>query len=309
VLILIIDLIDLIVSSILYLTYKNHQDIKAENKNQIKEKSSYNESENIKTEKQYQLDDINFIINSFSIAKDQLENIASEDKIGFNFPHDNKLRIAVADGASESIYSGIWAETIVNKYLEYGASLLNQENLEDLQEQFLTHAYQCIEEAPDTRQWFLYEKLERGTGATLIALEFSSSRTVDILSVGDSCLFWKENYSSEQIEMFPELSVQDFGNLPGSICHLSQSWNHLNQCIQQKRLTYTNQFQALICSDAFACWLVRELETNPSIWDDFFKFEQEQSNFQEFISDLRNKNKIRNDDVAVVTINAVPTVI
>lgn len=258
------------------------------------------------TKKQYQLSDITLIINSFLTPKSNLKQIESEDKIDFSFLNKDKLRIALADGATESIYSGVWAEKIVKKYLSTGADLLNRENLEDLQGQFLTHAYQSIEESPETRQWFLYEKLERGTGATLIALEFSSSRTIDILSVGDSCVFWKQNNDSDKIEMFPKLSVQDFGNSPSSICHLSQTWNKLNQSMKQKSFSYTNQLQALICSDAFACWLIRELETNPSIWDDLFKFQEEQSNFQEFIRDLRNKKKIRNDDVSVVTINVVP---
>lgn len=258
------------------------------------------------TKKQYQLSDITLIINSFLTPKSNLKQIESEDKIDFSFLNEDKLRIALADGATESIYSGVWAEKIVKKYLSTGGDLLNRENLEDLQGQFLTHAYQSIEESPETRQWFLYEKLERGTGATLIALEFSNSRTIDILSVGDSCVFWKQNNDSGKIEMFPQLSVQDFGNSPSSICHLSQTWKKLNQSMKQKSFSYTNQLQALICSDAFACWLIRELENNPSIWDDLFKFQEEQSNFQEFIRDLRNQKKIRNDDVSVVTINAVP---
>lgn len=311
-------LINFLITAFLSWMYSNHQIKKAKNgnpkeairtqkqENKNQQKSNNQNSGNNQNTKEYQFNEMNFIINSFVIPKSDCPQIKSEDKTNFSFSHDNKVRIALADGATEGIYSGIWAEKIVQKYMETGAYLVNRNNLEDLQEQFLNHAYQSIEESPDTRQWFLYEKLERGTGATLIGLEFSNLKTVDILSIGDSCVFWKQDNDSEQIEMFPELSVQDFGNSPGSICHLSQTWNNLHQYIQQKSLKYSNQLQALICSDAFACWLVKELESNPSIWDDLFKFQEEQSKFQEWISELRDNHQIRNDDVAVVTINIVP---
>lgn len=228
-----------------------------------------------------------------------------EDKNAVSSQDLSNLQIAIADGATESLFSDIWADILVNNYVNKGADLLNSSTLESVSQKFVYTASQKVLKMPETRQWFMYEKLERGTHATLAAVEFSSTlETVQILTVGDSCVFWCYG-NADEINMLPELTAEEFGSFPDSICHLPKTWQSLEQKVLKKEITFQNNLQMVLCTDALACWLVKELETKSSIWEELLQI-SDYSFFTDFIETLREKNSIRNDDVTLVLINVLP---
>ncbi len=150
----------------------------------------------------------------------------------------------------------------------------------------------------------MYEKLDRGTHATLAAVEFSDSETIQILTVGDSCVFWQDGGG---IKMLPELSSEDFGAFPNTICHLPKTWQNLKQKVVNKEIKFRNNLPILLCTDALACWLVKELkeQNDFSVLEKISQF-SDSNTFEEFIQGLRERKEIRNDDVTLVVIDVLP---
>ncbi|WP_254568716.1 protein phosphatase 2C domain-containing protein [Oscillatoria sp. HE19RPO] len=249
------------------------------------------------------LDDYPVEIRRFQIPKQGLTEAECEDKSALS-SSEGRLRVAVADGATESLFSDIWAELIVNSYIEKGAELFNIGSLQSLTQAFLHTASKLILQMPETRHWFMYEKLERGSHATFVAAEFYNPETMEVLAVGDSCIFWR-NEENGNVEMLPELSAEDFGVFPASICSLQKTWQNLESKIVKQEVNLQNGFQVILCTDALACWLVKELKKDLFIWEKLFKLSDSIS-FTNFIESLRSQKEIRNDDVTLVLIHAIP---
>lgn len=247
--------------------------------------------------------DRKFKLRSFHIPKDGFSEAECEDKIAINPEDSASLRLAVSDGATEGIFSNIWAELLVNSYTENGFQILEPSNLKPIHSNFIQKAFQIIANMPETRHWFMYEKLERGTHATLAAVEFFDE-TIQILTVGDSCVFW---HDGEKIGRLPEISLEDFGSFPNTICHLPKTWQSLEQKVVKKEIQFHNPFQLALCTDALACWLVKGLrdQNEFSVWGKIFQI-SDSSSFKQFIEELRESKEIRNDDVSLVLIDVLP---
>ncbi|AFY83370.1 protein phosphatase 2C domain-containing protein [Oscillatoria acuminata] len=249
------------------------------------------------------LDDYPVEIRRFQIPKQGLTEAECEDKSALSST-EGRLRVAVADGATESLFSDIWAELIVNSYVDKGAEIFNIGSLQSLSQAFLHTASKLILQMPETRHWFMYEKLERGSHVTFVAAEFYNPETMEVLAVGDSCIFWR-NEENGNVEMLPELSAEDFGVFPASICSLQKTWQNLESKIVKKEVHLHNGFQVILCTDALACWLVKALQQDPFVWEKLFQLSDSIS-FTNFIDSLRSQKEIRNDDVTLVLIHAIP---
>jgi len=246
-----------------------------------------------------------FGIRRFQIPKQGLSEAECEDKSALSSSSETSLRVAVADGATESLFSDIWAEILVNSYVEKSAEIFNASVLESVQQEFVNKASQLILKMPETRHWFMYEKLDRGSHVTFAAVEFSNPETIQVLAVGDSCVFWRSGHNSNLVEMLPELAPEAFGAFPASICHLPKTWQNLKSKIIKKEVHLQDTFELLICTDALACWLAQELQNDSSVWEKLFQITDSIS-FTNFIENLRYRKEIRNDDVTLVLIHAIP---
>lgn len=255
-------------------------------------------------EEERNVGDFIFRIRRFSIHKKGLSEAECEDKNALSLQNDTSLRIAIADGATESLFSDIWADILVNSYVEKGTDLFKSSELESVNQKFVYTTSKNILQMPETRQWFMYEKLERGTHATLAAVEFSSPDKMQILTIGDSCVFWSDG-NVDEINMLPEITAEEFGSFPISICHLPKTWQSLEQKILKKEVTFQKNLQMVLCTDALACWLVTESENKSSNWEKLFQI-SDYGFFTNFIETLREQNSIRNDDVTLVLINVLP---
>ena len=261
--------------------------------------------EETSTEEEFRkLGDRVFRVRRFQIQKQGLSKAECEDKSALSSSTASALRVAVADGVTESLFSGIWADLVVNSYVEKGDELLTASGLESPHQEFVQKSSQQILQMPDTQHWFMYEKLERGSHVTFAAVEFFSPEKIQALAVGDSCIFWR-NGENEEVGMLPELSPEDFGAFPTSICHLPRTWQTLNQKIIRKEVHLKDAFQIVLCTDALACWLVKELGNDFSAWEQLFHI-PDAIYFTDFIATLRERKEIRNDDVTLVLIDAIP---
>jgi len=268
------------------------------NQDELASESVTTDIENIRTVGNYQ-----FRIRKFQMQKMGLGEAECEDRSSLSSENSPILRIAVADGATESLFSDLWSEILVNRYVEKGTELLANSELEKIYQEFYLKANQQITQMPETRQWFMYEKLERGTHATLAAIEFSNSGLFEVTTIGDSCVFWRIE-GEQNINMFPKLLPEEFGNFPSSICHLPKTWKNLEQKTLKQQISFEGHLQIVLCTDAFACWLATEINSNVPAWHELFQLSE--SKFNDLIKALREQKDIRNDDVTLVIIDALP---
>lgn len=92
----------------------------------------------------------------------------------------SEFRCAVADGATETSFSGLWANILCKAYLE------KDFDIEDLQKHWLEKV--SGKELP----WYAEEKLESGAFATIVGFSIHEEKkglSWSVRALGDSCFF------------------------------------------------------------------------------------------------------------------------
>lgn len=219
-----------------------------------------------------------------------------------------EFHFAVADGATESSFSGLWARMLVHSY---GLSPLTPLNLQQRVEKRSRKWAQQVTVKP--LPWFALEKVQRGAFATLLGLSLSNGAGASsaggrwqALAIGDTCLF--QIRALELIASFPLTRAKQFGNTPLLVStHLLSNqnlWARLADFERQGLWQPGDNF--LLMTDALAHWFLKEVETGELPWLTLFKVaEQSKSrpdSFDRWLADLRRSKAIRNDDVTLLMI-------
>ncbi len=180
--------------------------------------------------------------------------------------------IAISDGASETVYSRLWARKLVEaaepNWPALSADELNQ-RLEEVRQGFSPTESESL--TPFTKLFVRNKFLSQGSQATLLVLTVTGSKDTDsltlrALSIGDSCLLlFREN---GEVCPFPVRTSDDFGLEPGLV-----------QSRTQERLDcrrWDDKMEPgdllLVCTDAVGKWALQCLESNPSRADLVFEF-------------------------------------
>lgn len=93
---------------------------------------------------------------------------------------------AVADGATETSFSGLWARILCKSYIEGTLAISNLEKLAELQQKWLT------ELSGLQLPWYAEEKLASGAFATIAGLTLTEEKKQmnwSLVALGDSCFF------------------------------------------------------------------------------------------------------------------------
>jgi hypothetical protein len=120
-------------------------------------------------------------------------------------------RFAIADGASESLFSGDWARMLV-------AEFVVSKPPADERFGWLERArrrWRLRPSLPEPTPWYLKEKLARGAHAAFLGVNFEAAgaaRHWRVSVCGDACLFVIRGGTLEV--MLPRLAAADFGSTP-----------------------------------------------------------------------------------------------
>src|SRR5207248_5077873 len=117
----------------------------------------------------------------------------------------------LADGASESWQSGVWANYLAHAYIK------QPPNPADFSDWLTGNRAAWEPPAPKNEVWYTDVKQEQGSFATLLGLEFRRSSDSQglvwkAMAIGDSCLFLLRKDTFDVV--FPLGSVAEFGNQP-----------------------------------------------------------------------------------------------
>ena len=211
---------------------------------------------------------------------------------------------AVADGATETSFSSLWAQTLVRAYCRHhlygGKSFLKR--LASLQQEWKT----AVSHKP--LPWYAEEKLRQGAFSSLLGLTIQGGQgTVppqwNALAIGDSCLF--QIREDKVITQFPLTCSDQFTNRPALLSSNPASNNLLVDHICPTSGQWQDGDAFYLMTDAIACWFLRAVEEGDAPWTIIRDLgTAEGLNLAEWIACLRKEGRLSNDDITVLRVDA-----
>lgn len=207
--------------------------------------------------------------------------------------HPDPLRIAVADGASETSFARQWAELLVEGFVHEPPSLAE---LSD----WVAPLRATWGEANRNKAtaWYAEAKARDGAYSSLLGLTVEGDRW-RALAVGDSCLFVIRAGKMERA--FPLTRAAQFGNSPVLVSSVARGNGHVADaaCTEEGELREGDRI--LLMTDALAQWFLVEAEMGRRPWGALAKVTSPEQ-FNGLLDVLRGGRALRNDDVTLVSV-------
>ncbi|WP_447002683.1 protein phosphatase 2C domain-containing protein [Saccharothrix isguenensis] len=224
---------------------------------------------------------------------------------------------AVADGASESLLAGEWADLLARSVNDavradecvardadrFASALVGAGEAWD----GWLSAYVARREA-DGRPiaWYEQPKLDRGPHATVLAARFCadpSGTRWAAAALGDSCLF---HVRADRLLLgFPVESSEAFSNSPGLVNAFNRDQELLARHVRTASGRAEDGDQFFLCTDALAAWFLGAVERGDRPWHELCDLTRsgDLDGFGEWLRVARGKGVMRNDDVTVVHVD------
>jgi serine/threonine protein phosphatase PrpC len=244
-----------------------------------------------------------FEAQAVQLAKDPEHPSENQDAYAFDL---ERGIAAVADGVSSAIFSGVWAETLVQ------AVAWQPPDPDDaaLFADWLAQCRRRWSEQIDTTglAWFQKAKLPTGAFSTLLwaqllplepthAGSFGGFRLL-ARAIGDSCLFHVRH--GELLRCFPMTSAAEFETNPLALGSVDLGRDALMKFATLDVVCYPDD-HLLLTTDAVAEWLYRRVESqNPPDWSTLWRTGQ--SEWVDEINSLRVQREMRYDDATVLAL-------
>jgi hypothetical protein len=225
------------------------------------------------------------------------------------------LRVAVADGASESLLAGRWARRLVTVFGTAKTATHTKRG-------FVAAYHQAARSWDDEVRKYIAERKERGSPiqwyeepglakgayATMVAAEFSDSRqdrprTWRAVGVGDSCIFQVRDESL--YASFPVDDAAAFSYQPPLLASRCGEDAILRRHIRLKAQDWERGDSFYIVTDALAAWFLRTFGAGGRPWEplrDLDTLDAELS-FEEWVEQQRDFGEMHDDDTTLVRID------
>jgi hypothetical protein len=209
-------------------------------------------------------------------------------------------KFAISDGVSKSFFPKIWADVLVNKWVN-SKEFDEAQFIIDCQNNWLEQVTEIVNK-PDAK-WFTknaFNRKESGL-ATFVGLRFYKKKKewfwkADAL--GDSFLFFVpkkiKDFSKECLVLSSKKEPIVFDNFPDYLSGLGNNHKGEKQ-IMESPLTSGTFY---LMTDALAEWFLNEKEnaiSKISVWEN-------QKDFERFVNEERHNEKLGNDDTAFLSI-------
>jgi len=248
-------------------------------------------------------------VRAFGVAKDG--NSADEYEDAFEYEAAFNLkpttyRFAVADGATESSFSKQWAKLLTEGFVRENSSLtrdLETQDGKDGKVKWLSPLQQKWHKDIQWGKlsWVAEKKAREGAYSTFLGLQIYP-KTWLAWAVGDCGLFQVRD--DELIAKWPMEQESQFGSTPALLCSL-ESRNDL--VLESHFLFKSGKHKArdlfILATDALAQWFLAQYHAGEKPWSQVDKITNE-SEFADFLKQLRDRHTIRNDDTTLVIFRA-----
>jgi hypothetical protein len=216
-----------------------------------------------------------------------------------------RLRCAVADGATESAYSRMWARQLAGGFASGRLTAPDLAELPALGRRWadsVAHAVARNEGAA----WYLEPKAADGAFAALIGLEFDSlpdrddAGTYTAVALGDSCFVHVRDGRTRRA--FPLTSATAFSARPVLLPSRPTAADDFAVAIAHDTGTWQSGDAFYVMSDALACWFLAAAEVGERPWSAIDRFARaDRAGFRRWVRALR-PTALKNDDVTLLRI-------
>lgn len=229
-----------------------------------------------------------------------------EDSIDIGANSRNKrievLKIAIADGATESSFSKEWAKLLTKSFgksnLHLRSFLLNK-TLPRIRNEWLTYVNQQV------LPWYAQEKASKGAFSTFLGLRIDLVKHLyNVIAIGDCCLFHLRGNSIKYI--FPVKQSNDFGNNPYLLSSIINEMEDLDKYLIEGKNDLIKGDIIFLMSDALAHWFFKSWEEDRQPWKEILENKgknlMDNTMFKEWLDMQRIMRSVKNDDVVLAII-------
>lgn len=205
--------------------------------------------------------------------------------------------VAVADGATESVFARTWAELLAGGLVERGAT--GAETLRDAVPDWRAEWRAAVRERTEDGPWYVEAKATEGAFAAVLGLSLTAEGEWRAVSVGDSCLFHVRD--GTLVQSWPFEAPDAFTNRPALVSSRS---DRPVPSPDTASGPWQPQDTFLLATDAVAAWLLgtdqpgdSSASTDPTAageWDD--------ERFQKVVETARTAGALRNDDATLLVV-------
>jgi hypothetical protein len=218
------------------------------------------------------------------------------------------IRFALADGASESAFSRLWAQVLTGHFVHRPPdfSQLTPDYLEDWLAPCQSEWNRGIpwERIP----WHGEAKTRAGALATLLGITFSrmlgQPRNLkwQAVAVGDSCLFLVRH--NELVLSFPLDDARQFGNTPQLLCSNPANNRWDGDAIKLYEGVCQSEDMFILASDALAGWFLAQHAAGEKPWLTLLSFSlgwrERGERWEQWVNSQRQAGTMRNDDTTLI---------
>lgn len=208
---------------------------------------------------------------------------------------------AVADGATETSYSSLWAKLLVESFVEcFGNETDFEVHLPQLRSQW----NEKVHSKP--LPWYAEEKAAKGAFATLLGLIVEATETQiqwRSIAVGDSCLFHVRDH--KLLVAFPATEAAQLQERPMLLSSSPVAEGGFFSLAKTLKGELIPGDRLYLVTDAVAAWLFTNLGTDPHLFDQIDQVLRAAESFPEWLEALWEKRSLKNDDCTILRIEAV----
>ena len=210
-----------------------------------------------------------------------------------------RCRVAVADGATESSFSALWAALLVESFVRGRSSGPD----------FFVNHLDAIRRLWKRKirgrplPWYAAEKARRGAYAAFVGVSLNAvNRAWRAVAIGDCCLLHVTGVP-EQMELahsFPLTRSEEFGSSPFLVGSLKKGDDDPVPHVRVSEGVLGPNDILFFASDALSAWLLRRAEKGEPVWHAIGPMGiRTQEDFETLVAQAREEGT-RNDDMTLV---------
>jgi len=208
-------------------------------------------------------------------------------------------RIAIADGATESSFSRLWAALLVECWTRGDAT--GPGFFERLG---AARRLWRLRVAGRPLPWYAAEKARHGAFAAFLGVEVDgAARGWRAVAVGDCCLFQLDAARPQMrvVQAFPLTRSQEFGSSPYLVGSDPSGTAALGAHIRVSQGQLRDEDMLVIASDTLAAWLLWRQEEGRPVWKWLGMELRGQAWFARLV-DIARRDRLRNDDMTLLRV-------
>lgn len=204
------------------------------------------------------------------------------------------FRCAVADGATETSFSGLWARLLVRAYCSkrLQAGSLNRDLVR-------LRALWQAEVGGKQLPWYAEEKLRSGAFSSLLGFSIDHRGTWKALAIGDSCLVQRRG--NTLCASFPLVKSEEFTNRPLLLGSNGGEFSEIAAALRVAHGTWEPGDAFYLMTDALASWFLATAERGGQPWVELDQAAGAvKSTFDRWVIEQRRAGTMRNDDLTLL---------